>query len=183
MGPKTLIAADELSPPDLARLAVETFVLRGVTVSPAPDPRGLMAERAGAFVSLRDGLGALRGCIGTIEPACDSVAGEIIKNAISAATRDPRFAQVSGPELPGLRYGVDVLSQPEYVGGIDDLDPREFGVIIEDADHNQRGVLLPCIAGIKTAEQQWKAVHVKAGIEIGSAVYVQRFTVRRFGKD
>jgi AmmeMemoRadiSam system protein A len=180
---KTRIAPAELSPPDLARLAVETFVLSGETISPPRNPKGLMAERAGAFVSLRDSSGALRGCIGTIEPTCGSVAGEIIKNAISAATRDPRFAELSRQELPGLRYGVDVLSEPENVAGIEHLAPLEFGVIIEDASRNQRGVLLPRIPGIKTAEEQWNAVHAKAGISIGSAVHVQRFTVRRFGKD
>ena len=50
-------------------------------------PEGLPAEltqrRAGAFVSIHK-HGQLRGCIGTIAPTRESLAEEIIHNAISA---------------------------------------------------------------------------------------------------
>jgi AmmeMemoRadiSam system protein A len=143
----------------------------------------VLAERAGVFVTLRTIDGRLRGCIGTIEPAYDMVASEIIHNAISAARNDPRFHPVEASELQDLTYGVDVLSYPEAVEGLDDLDPSRFGVIIETLDGSRRGLLLPRIDGIDTALEQWNAVHQKAGIRPGIAVRVERFTVRRFGKD
>jgi AmmeMemoRadiSam system protein A len=174
---------DDISPTDLARLSVERFIRTGEELVPPRSPLGILSERAGAFVTLRDIEGNLRGCIGTIEPARSNVAEEIISNAISAATRDPRFNPVTVGELSRLVYGVDVLSPPEPVRGIEDLDPTAYGVIIEEMKGSRRAVLLPGIEGIKTVEQQWDAVHQKAGLRRGSPVRVSRFTVKRFGKD
>jgi len=174
---------DDILPQDLARLAVESFIMYGLRV-PAPSaPRGVLTEHAAAFVTIRTKDGRLRGCIGTTEPSCVSVADEVIQNAISAATRDPRFVGVDTAELPFLSYGVDVLSPPEPARGPEDLDPALFGVIIETPDGSRRGLLLPGIGGIETVHAQWHAVHEKAGIKPGTPVLVQRFTVRRFGKE
>jgi AmmeMemoRadiSam system protein A len=174
---------NDIAPPELARLAIEKFIREGERIDPPAEPAGVLAGRAGAFVTLRTGNGQLRGCIGTIEPACEAVAEEIIRNAISAATRDPRFPSVTEGELSDLTYGVDVLSRPEPARGPEDLDPSRYGVIIETLDGGRRGLLLPRIDGIDTAEQQWLAVHMKAGIKPGAPVRVERFTVTRFGKD
>lgn len=174
---------DDISPTALARLSVERFIREGAEISPPDSPIGILAERAGAFVTLRDTQGDLRGCIGTIEPACLNVAEEIIHNAISAATRDPRFSPVTAGELSRIVYGVDVLSQTEPARGPDDLDPSVYGVIIEATEDHRRAVLLPRIEGIETVDEQWNAVHQKAGLRIGDHVRVLRFTVKRFGKD
>ena len=61
------------------------------------------------FVSLKTRDGELRGCIGTIEPAKNSLAEEIAANAVSAAISDPRFDPVREDELANLVYSVDVL--------------------------------------------------------------------------
>ena len=66
-------------------------------------PQGFLSSRAPCFVSLKTLNGELRGCIGTIEPARDTLAQEIIANAISAATNDPRFEPVRPKELSNLR--------------------------------------------------------------------------------
>ena len=178
-----LQARDDITPPDLARMTVERFISEGEVVEPPRKPGGLLAGKAAAFVTLRDQGGQLRGCIGTIEPSRSNLAEEIIQNAISAATRDPRFDPVKVSELPFLSYGVDVLSQPEPVRGKEDLDPSKYGVIIESLNGSRRGLLLPDIEGIDTVEQQWLAVHMKAGLTPGDPVRVERFTVTRFGKD
>jgi AmmeMemoRadiSam system protein A len=174
---------DNILPQELARLAVEAFILDRLTIEPPPAPRGILAQRAGVFVTLRYLDGQLRGCIGTIEPVHATVAEEIVYNAISSATRDPRFSPVATPELPLLKYSVDVLSLPEPVRGAEDLDPAVYGVIIESLLEQKRGLLLPGIDGIDTVESQWIAVHTKAGIKPGSPVRVERFKVTRFGKD
>jgi MEMO1 family protein len=173
----------DLSPPELARLAVEAYIRDRKRIEPPQAINGVLAERAAVFVTLRTVGGALRGCIGTVSPTTDNVAREIIENAISAATRDPRFLPVTPDELPELTYGVDVLSPPEAVSGVGDLDPSQYGVIIETLDGRRRGLLLPRIAGINSAEEQWQAVHLKAGIRPDQPVRVERFMVRRFGKD
>jgi AmmeMemoRadiSam system protein A len=172
----------DVLPQDLARLAVEAFVREGTIIKPPADVHGVLATRAGAFVTLRALNAHLRGCIGTIEPAHSNVAEEIVQNAISAAIRDPRFSPVSTTELPLLRYSVDVLSRPEPARGLEDLDPSIFGVIIETLDGLRRGLLLPRIEGIESAEEQWRLVHLKAGITPGTIVRVERFSVTRFGK-
>jgi AmmeMemoRadiSam system protein A len=174
---------NDITPQDLARLAIETFIRDGAVLDPPRGPKGVLAIRAGAFVTLRHSDGDLRGCIGTIEPVRSNVAEEIIQNAISAATTDPRFPPVSVNELPDLSYGVDVLSAAEAVHGLADLDPSVYGVIIETPDRSRRGLLLPRIEGIDSAEAQWLAVHSKAGIRPGAPIRVKRFTVTRFGKD
>ncbi len=174
---------DDIWPTDLARLSVERFIQEGEEIIPPASPVGILAERAGAFVTLRDIEGVLRGCIGTIEPARPNVAEEIIQNAMSAATRDPRFNPITSDELSRIRYGVDVLSQAERVSGPEDLDPAVYGVIIEAMEDHRRAVLLPRIEGIETVDKQWDALHQKARIRMGTRIRVFRFTVRRFGKD
>lgn len=174
---------NDILPQGLARLAIETFLREGAVIEPPVDRHGVLATRAGVFVTLRSSDGQLRGCIGTVEPAHSNVAEEIIQNAISSATRDPRFLPVSTTELPRLRYSVDVLSTPEPARGPDDLDPSVFGVSIETLDGSRRGLLLPCIEGLDSVEEQWLAVHSKAGIRPGTPVRVERFSVTRFGSD
>lgn len=174
---------NDILPQRLARLSVESFVRDRRIIAPPVEPSAVLASRAGVFVTLRLLDGQLRGCIGTIDPSCDTVAEEVIQNAISAAIRDPRFQPVSPDELDYLQYGVDVLSSPELVRGPEDLEPSSYGVIIETFDGMRRGLLLPRIEGIDSVQEQWLAVHSKAGIRPGTPVRVERFSVTRFGKD
>ena len=82
----------------LARATIEQYVRQGEIIDSPGEPTGEMRARAGVFVSLHR-QGRLRGCIGTIEPVRATVAQEIIANAISAATRDPRFPPLTTEEL------------------------------------------------------------------------------------
>jgi len=170
---------EEISLPGLAREAVETFVRSGKMLAPPGPVDGLLAERAPCFVSLKTLNGELRGCIGTIEPASDTLAEEIIANAISAATNDPRFEPVRPEELANLRYSVDVLFPAEETV-MEDLDPAVFGVIVEDESGARRGLLLPDIPGIDNAEQQVDIAARKAGIRRGEPIRLYRFRVERY---
>jgi len=160
----------------LAKETVESYIREGKT----PKPRELtpeMKERAGVFVSLHK-HGELRGCIGTFEPAKDNVAEEIIANAISSSTRDPRFPPVAASELDDLEYSVDILTEPEPVMDISQLDPREYGVIVESGW--RRGLLLPDLEGVDSVEEQIAICRVKSGISASEPVNLYRFQVRRF---
>lgn len=167
---------------ELARRTIETYVRTGRRVSAPKELTDDMVQRAGAFVSLHRG-GELRGCIGTIEPVMSNLAEEIIQNAISAATRDPRFPPITPPELEGLDVKVDVLGEPEPIEGIEELDPKRYGLIVESLTHPwKHGLLLPDLEGIETVEQQvyWTRVH-KAGIrDPDEPVQMFRFEVRRY---
>lgn len=165
--------------PALARRAVETFVRSGEILDAPRTSSGLLGERAPCFVSLKTLNGELRGCIGTIEPAKDTLAEEIVANAISAANNDPRFNPVSEDELSNLRYSVDVLF-PSEPAVMEELDPRIFGVIVEDESGSRRGLLLPDIPGIVDAQQQVEIAARKAAIGPGERISLYRFKVERF---
>ena len=136
-----------------------------------------MKERAGVFVSIHK-HGELRGCIGTFEPTKNNVAEEIIANAISSSTRDPRFPPVTVAELDDLEYSVDILSEPEPVKDTSQLDPKEYGAIVESGF--RRGLLLPDLEGVDSVEEQIAICRLKAGIPATEPVNLYRFQVRRF---
>ena len=139
-------------------------------------PRGMLEQRAGTFVSLHVD-GNLRGCIGTIGPVRGSVAEEIIENAVSAATRDPRFEPVTPAELHYLEYSVDVLGPTEHIDSRDQLDVKRYGVIVTRG--GRRGLLLPNLDGVNDVDEQIDIAKRKAGIAAGEEVELERFEVVR----
>ena len=136
-----------------------------------------MKEKAGVFVCIKK-YGELRGCIGTFEPTQENVAKEIVANAISTATRDPRFPPVSTNELKLLDYTVDVLTKPEPVSGKDQLDPRRYGVIVQAG--RRKGLLLPDLEGVDTVDYQIDICRQKGGIAPDEPVKLYRFEVKRY---
>lgn len=159
----------------LARRAIDAYVRERRVIVEA-SPTGVLASRAGAFVSLHKGTD-LRGCIGTIGPTHETLADEIIHNAIQAATADPRFPPLSAEELGDLEISVDVLHEPEPTS-MAGLDPKRFGVIVS-ADW-RRGLLLPDLDGVETTEQQVTIAMRKAGIGPRERVRLERFLVDRY---
>ncbi|MBQ9478432.1 MAG: AmmeMemoRadiSam system protein A, partial [Selenomonadaceae bacterium] len=121
--------------------------------------------------------GQLRGCIGTIAPTRDSIALEIVQNAVSACSRDPRFSPVTVDELNELEYSVDVLGEPERVFSMNDLDVKRYGVIVESK--GRRGLLLPDLDGVDTVEEQVKIAMRKGGIPTTESINLWRFEVVR----
>ena len=161
----------------LAYASVEAYVGERRTI-PVPDglPVELTERRAGAFVSIHE-HGALRGCIGTIGPTRASLAEEIIANAVSACSRDPRFSPVRPDELPWLEISVDVLGEPEDIDSKDMLDVKRYGVIVTSG--RKRGLLLPDLDGVDTVDQQIDIARQKAGIHRFEKYSLQRFEVIR----
>jgi MEMO1 family protein len=131
--------------------------------------------KRGVFVSLKK-HGELRGCIGTIHPVTDSVAEEIIRNAIEAGLEDPRFNEVEEEELPDIDFSVDVLTEPEPATR-EELDPKEYGVIVTSG--RKGGVLLPDLEGVDTVEEQLSIVLRKAGISSHEKYSIEKFRVIR----
>lgn len=160
-----------------ARASVESWVrdCRRLEV-PQGLPEEMYTRRAGVFVSIHKD-GSLRGCIGTISPVRESIAREIIENAISAATFDPRFPPVTVGELGRLEISVDVLEEPEDIDSPDMLDVKEYGVIVSFG--NRRGLLLPNLEGVDSVEQQIAIARQKGGIGENEKYSLQRFRVVR----
>ena len=161
----------------LARFTIETWLSTGKR-PPVPEglPEELYRRRAGAFVSLKED-GKLRGCIGTISAVRSSLAEEIIHNAISACSEDPRFSPVEQWEVERLTISVDVLGDTECISSPEELDPDRYGVIVTKG--GRRGLLLPNLEGVDTVEEQIAIAKQKAGIRESETVELERFEVVR----
>ena len=161
----------------LARMTVESYTREGKK----PEVPGWVTEemrnrRAGVFVSIHK-EGKLRGCIGTILPVRDSIAKEIISNAVSACARDPRFDPIRPDELDRLEISVDVLTEPEAISGREELDVRRYGVIVSSG--HKRGLLLPDLDGVDTVDEQISIAMRKGGITSRDKITLERFEVVR----
>nr|MCR5451127.1 AmmeMemoRadiSam system protein A [Lachnospiraceae bacterium] len=162
---------------NLARQVIESYILKRKIIDLPQDlPEEMLQKRAGVFVSIHK-YGRLRGCIGTFLPTQDSIASEIIQNAINASTEDPRFDPVSIDELEWLEINVDVLSAPEDIDSKDELDVKKYGVIVSSGA--KRGLLLPDLEGVDSVEDQIDIAMQKAGILPGEKISLKRFEVIR----
>ena len=162
----------------LARLSLETYLRTGSRLQHLPQdlPPQMTREAAGVFVSLHL-EGQLRGCIGTTAPTQENVAWEIVRNALSAGLRDPRFPAVEADELERLEYSVDVLGRPQPVESTGQLDPRQYGVIVRCGE--RQGLLLPDLDGVDRVEDQLEIALRKGGIQPDEPYTIQRFKVVR----
>ena len=107
-----------------------------------------------------------------------SLAEEVIRNGVAAATEDPRFAPVRPEELPFLDYSVDVLGEPEPVSNLG----RARSCAL-------RGHRDPRASAGPAASRIWKAstpsfdqiaiAKQKAGIRPDEQVRLERFEVVR----
>ena len=163
----------------IAKAAVEAYVRDDKVLEDAPFADAFLRdERHGTFVTIQTADGKLRGCIGTTEATEERLLDEVVRNAIAAASRDPRFDPVKPGELDGLHYKVDVLGEAEPIDSVGELDPSRYGVIVESGA--LRGLLLPDLDGIDSAEEQVLIAMRKAGIQASEDMQLQRFEVTRF---
>lgn len=172
----SLKKTSESVPVQIARKTIEVYIrekrIPGIDEVPA-----FGEQPAGCFVSIHAG-GALRGCIGTILPTKETIPAEIIRNAVSASTEDPRFDAVRAEELDSLEISVDILSEPEPVTSPDELDPKRYGVIVTCGI--RRGLLLPDLDGVETVNDQLAIARRKCAIGPDDQCSLQRFTVTRY---
>ncbi len=140
----------------LARRALEAAVrgeppppLDSISLTP-----NLLAEGA-SFVTLTK-RGALRGCIGALEPY-QPLAADVREHAAAAALEDYRFPPVQPDELPEIQIEVSRLTVPEPLEYSDPDDllaklrPGIDGVILRDGW--RRATFLP---------QVWEKIPDKA---------------------
>lgn len=160
----------------LAKEAVEEFVKNKSVPDITNVDEELLNNKAGVFVSLKKD-GELRGCIGTTEATTENIAKEIIQNAESSCSKDPRFPAVTENELDDIHYSVDVLAESEPVTSLDELDVKKYGVIVSNG--YRRGLLLPDLEGVDTVDEQLRIAMYKAGIDLDEPIMVERFEVIR----
>lgn len=188
----------------LAKEAVESYVKEGKIISPPKDlPKEFFEKKSGTFVTIMKDK-ELRGCIGTYLPLRQNIAEEIIYNAISAATEDYRFGPIEEKELSSLSYTVYILSEPELVKDIKELNPKKFGIIVKTAPISspngadpfdklrasvvfngrmpiKSGLLLPDLEGVVTTELQISIACQKGGIDsTREKILIYKFTVEKY---
>jgi len=101
-----------------------------------------LQTRSGVFVTLHYRK-KLRGCIGILT-APGPLFETIQECAASAATADPRFTPIAPSELEEMAIEISVLSPPELLKDLNQIDVGVHGLII--SQHGRRGLLLPQVA-------------------------------------
>lgn len=161
----------------LARESLTAYLATGSMLEELPEyvTEEMRKNKRGVFVSLKK-FGELRGCIGTFLPTTDSIAEEIIRNAVEAGLNDPRFSEVEEEELLDIDFSVDVLEEPVSAER-PELDHKKYGVIV--SSWGKRGLLLPDLEGVDTVEEQLSIACQKAGIRKGEDYTIEKFEVIR----
>ena len=98
---------------------------------------------AGAFVTLNESSGELRGCIGSIEPVAPLYEA-VSKSAINAAFRDPRFYPVKKDEFASLHLEISVMGPILVVKDVSEIEVGRDGLIVSRGPY--AGLLLPQVA-------------------------------------
>lgn len=163
----------------LAKEAIETYIKSGEIISvPKNFPEEFLKKRSGVFVTIKKN-NELRGCIGTYLPQRSNIAEEVIFNAVASATQDWRFFPVEEDELPYLSYIVYILSEPQLVKDLNELDPKKYGIIVKS--NGKVGLLLPDLEGIDTIDEQISIACKKAGIDpTKEKISIYKFSVEKY---
>lgn len=112
---------------------------------PDPDPATIpetICQERGAFVTINK-KGKLRGCIGYVMPV-KPLWKAVREMAESAAMKDPRFPAIQEDELEDIEIEISVLTVPEKIENIEDIEVGKHGLIIKRGF--QQGLLLPQVA-------------------------------------
>ncbi|HEY6051799.1 MAG TPA: AmmeMemoRadiSam system protein A [Thermoanaerobaculia bacterium] len=127
---------------DLARRSIEGYFRREPLPRFPSDRAETFGEARGLFVTLRKG-GELRGCIGTLAPDGD-LSRTVPRFARRAAFDDPRFEPLSPEELPACEIEISVLTPPQPVAFVEEIEVGRDGLILEVGGRS--GLLLPQVA-------------------------------------
>ncbi len=177
----------------IARHSLVEYLINCRPYAPAPDELPEELQQPGAsFVTLYLD-GELRGCVGSVEPRCP-LGVDVARNAVIAATQDPRFPAVSPAELDCIRLSVTVLTplQPLVYADEDELlqklRPGVDGVLM--SWQMRRSLLLPQVwENIDDPHDFLLALTHKAGIPAREltatppTIRVQTFTAESCGED
>ena len=125
----------------IARKTIEEYIRsRKIPEFNVDDP--MLKEKRGVFVTLHK-KGMLRGCIGYIMPL-EELYKAVSQMAIQSSTGDPRFPPVRPEELNDVEIEISVLTVPERIKSVDEIEMGKHGVIVKRGSN--QGVFLPQVA-------------------------------------
>ena len=149
---------------ELLRLARQAVASAVYETSPPDSDRASRALRVrrGAFVTLKV-KGQMRGCLGSVESSTPLVE-QVVRMAVAAAIRDPRFEAVTGSELNDLAIEISVLGPLRPCDEEELIQVGVHGLVIRKGDRS--GILLPQVASENGWDRQTflKQVCLKAGL-------------------
>ncbi len=125
----------------IARRTIENFILKKEIPNFDIKNKKLL-EKRGAFVTIKE-KGRLRGCIGFTAPLFP-LYQTVIKAAIFASTRDPRFPPLVPQELPKIEIEISVLTPLRKINKPDEIIVGKHGILI--SKKGRSGLLLPQVA-------------------------------------
>lgn len=138
-------------------------------------------KATGIFITLwkidKNGNRALRGCIGRHSRRFDNIIEEVADCAIQSAFFDDRFEPVRIKELKNIKIEISLLSAPEKIESLHQLNPMKYGIIIQAG--YRAGTLLPEIEGVDTVDKQFQIVCRKAGVHPTEKMDLYRFEVQK----
>ena len=128
----------------LARRSIVTRLAQGRVLVKGEDYAEVAPQPRGAFVTLTDRNGELRGCIGHVLPHLP-LDETVVRMAVAAALEDPRFDPVTPGEVPSLHIEISALTVPEPVPSPDAIVVGRHGLIVSRGW--AKGLLLPQVPG------------------------------------
>lgn len=136
----------------IARKSIASH-LAGKDFQLSSELKSKFSDKKACFVTLTKN-GALRGCIGSIQPR-QELYKDVIENAENAAFNDPRFHPLQKNELSEIKIEISVLTIPKKIEFKDSNDiikklTKKEGVIIKKGW--QSATYLP---------QVWEQIHDK----------------------
>ncbi len=145
----------------IARSAITEYVKNKKVIQTEPKSQKLNTESA-VFVTIKEN-GVLRGCMGHVQAAMP-LYQSVIKNAIAAATGDPRFQPLTKDDLENIEIEISILSPMQKLKDVNSIEIGKHGLIIRKG--SRTGLLLPQVP----IEQGWdrhiflRQICAKAGL-------------------
>lgn len=126
----------------IAHRTLEEYLTTGKIPSFSPTNK-ILLKPLGAFVTLRQAQGKLRGCIGEFEP--QQPLYKVIQNmAIAAATQDFRFPPIKFEELKDISIEISVMTPKRKISDWGGIKLGVHGVVVEK--NGRSGTFLPQVA-------------------------------------
>lgn len=173
----------------IAREAIASAI--GARVSDGPSIDAAVSERLEApgatFVTLTMN-DRLRGCIGSLV-AHRPLGEDVAKNAVAAATADPRFMPLAATELASVSLSVSLLTAPHALdydgseaGAVAAMRPGIDGIVLRQG--NKRATFLPQVwEELADSAEFLRHLRAKAGIDTVSwpeGITLERYEVRKW---
>jgi len=158
----------------ICRKTIENYITGYSEIIPENLPE-IFNKPIPVFVSLKKG-NQTRGCSGSFKTETGTLAGDLIKFSIIAATEDYRYRPVDLQELKDIKIQITIPEIPVEISSISFYNPENEGLIVKKS--GKQGLVLPKEA--KTGEYALKMCLRNAGINDEQGITIFKFKAKVF---